>query len=620
MASAVQARAAVPPRAGGDTPEDVRGWAAHLRAYRLLLSFSFQTSPWHAGAYLSVAALQQIIYLTTTYGGKLMVDAVVAGARDAALWAALVWAGSYGAGELCQRVLVSASVAVNERVGRLLDRRLVGLLSGLPGIEHYERPDYLDQVALLRSQRGRLVMLTTATGMTIRQWTILLGSAVLLARVHPVLLLLPLVGLGSMWTGKKAQAIQRRTEEANAQPGRLRRHLFETATSASVGKELRVFGLADEIVARHRAVAEQIARETVRGAAQRQLLGTAGALLFAAGYVAAVALVLVRAVRGQATPGDVVLAIGLAAQMSGSIAGVIETGNNLRQAIAAAARYMWLEDYARAAAPRRAADPLPVPKRLTNGITLDRVSFRYPGTDRTVLSDVSLVLPAGAVVALVGENGAGKTTLVKLLCGFYQPDEGRLLVDGIDVRRFDVEQWRSHLSAAFQDFARFEFRVGETVGLGDLPRIDDPVAVQHAIARAGAEDILEALPDALETPLGKPWGGAELSGGQWQKLALARALMRDSPLLLVLDEPTAALDAPTEHALFERFTAAARSGETRGAVTLLVSHRFSTVRMADLIVVLDRGRVVAAGTHADLMAQAGLYAELYNLQARAYRT
>jgi ATP-binding cassette subfamily B protein len=237
-----------------------------------------------------------------------------------------------------------------------------------------------------------------------------------------------------------------------------------------------------------------------------------------------------------------------------------------------------------------------------------------------VLRNVNIEVGAGSVVALVGENGAGKTTLVKLLCKFYEPTEGRITVDGIDLRRFNAEEWRARLSGAFQDFFRFEYAARAAIGVGDLEHVDDEGAVLAAVGRAGAADVVERMPSGLDTQLGPTWhDGVELSIGQWQKLALARGFMRDRPLLTVLDEPTAALDAETEHALFERFAAASRQASDDGRVTILVSHRFSTVRMADQIVVLDGARVVEAGSHDELMARAGLYAELYAMQASAYR-
>jgi len=257
---------------------------------------------------------------------------------------------------------------------------------------------------------------------------------------------------------------------------------------------------------------------------------------------------------------------------------------------------------------------------VRRGIRLDHVSFAYPGTLRLVLDDLSLWLPAGAVVAIVGENGAGKTTLVKLLAKMYEPSSGSILVDDTPLARMPADQWRARLAGAFQDFFRFEFRARHTVGLGDVPRVDDEPAVVTAVDRAGAGDVVSRLTSGLETQLGPTWpGGVDVSFGQWQKLALARGFMRDKPLLLVLDEPTAALDAETEHALFERYAAAAHANRDSGRITILVSHRFSTVRMANLIVVLDGARLAEMGTHDELMARGGQYAELYGIQAAAYR-
>jgi ATP-binding cassette subfamily B protein len=287
-------------------------------------------------------------------------------------------------------------------------------------------------------------------------------------------------------------------------------------------------------------------------------------------------------------------------------------------------RLAWLEDYATASSRHEDAD---APAALGDGIRFDHVSFAYPGTDRLVLDDVNLEMKPGSVVAIVGENGAGKTTLVKLLCRLYQPTRGRILVDGVELNRLPVEQWRDRLAGAFQDFFRFELRAGQAIGVGDIPRVDDEPAVRTAVDRAGAADVVGGLASGLATQLGVTWpDGVDVSFGQWQKLALARGFMRDRPLVLVLDEPTAALDAETEHALFERYAAAAsggasrRSDDPRGhSVTVVVSHRFSTVRMADQIVVLDGSRVVEVGSHDELVSRGGQYAELYAIQAASYR-
>jgi ATP-binding cassette subfamily B protein len=288
----------------------------------------------------------------------------------------------------------------------------------------------------------------------------------------------------------------------------------------------------------------------------------------------------------------------------------------LRMWMDSARRLAWLEDYARALT---ATADQPAPARLADGIRFEYVSFAYPGTDRLVLDDINLELPAGAVVAIVGENGAGKSTLVKLLAKMYEPSSGRILIDRTDLARIDADDWRTRLAGAFQDFFRFEFRARQSIGIGDLPRLDDETAVAAAVTHAGADAVIVRLPKGLDTQLGPTWpGGVEVSFGQWQKLALARGFMREQPLVLVLDEPTAALDAETEHALFQRYAAALRGNRRDGGITILVSHRFSTVRMADLIVVLDGARLVEMGTHDALMAKRGQYARLYGIQAAAY--
>jgi ATP-binding cassette subfamily B protein len=280
---------------------------------------------------------------------------------------------------------------------------------------------------------------------------------------------------------------------------------------------------------------------------------------------------------------------------------------------------VWLEDFVRS---RRDAADLPVPERITSGIAFENVTFTYPGASQPTLEGLNLVLPAAKVVAIVGENGAGKTTLVKLIGRYYDPSAGRVCVDGVPLNRIPPDGWRQQLSGAFQDFFRFEYRAQRSIGVGDRHRLDERAAVESALLRAGAADVVDGLEEGLDTQLGATWSnGVELSFGQWQKVALARAFMRDGPLVLLLDEPTAALDAETEHALFESYAAATRSprGREVGQITVLVSHRFSTIRMADLIVVMDGGRVAESGSHDELIALNGRYAELYGIQAAGYR-
>ena len=336
--------------------------------------------------------------------------------------------------------------------------------------------------------------------------------------------------------------------------------------------------------------------------------------LFSLAFVGAVVWVVAGLDRG---PGAVVLVLTAGGRLSAYVGSAVGELGFLRGIwLDSAQRLAWLEDFA--AAQNSLVDES-APERLDVGIRFEDVSFAYPGTDQEVLQHVDLTLPAGKVVAVVGENGAGKSTLVKLLARMYSPTSGRITADGVDIGHVDIEEWRERLAGAFQDFARLEFVVGTTVGLGDEPRQDDRTAVGAAVDRAGATPVVDDLRSGLDTQLGPSWDdGVDVSFGQWQKLALARGYMRPEPLLLMLDEPTAALDAETEHALFERFAAGAREQATNGRVTVLVSHRFSTVRMADLILVLDGARVTEVGSHDELLALGGTYAELYAIQARSY--
>jgi len=589
------------------------------RGFGVLLSFGFRTAPWQAGLFLICGALMALTGPALSVGAKLLVDAALAGSPRRGLIAAAVLSLTAGAGLIVALYYIDLLFAVVEKAGAALDKRLMRLMGGIAGLAHHERSEYLDRLELLREQRAELAWMTNATAGVLRVAVQLTASAILLARLQPLLLLLPLVGVVSFALGKRARDLQQEALEETTEAERLRKHLFAQATSAAVGKELRVFGLANTLRERHHAAAGAVMGARARADWRSAGLQAVDALIYGLAYAGAIGLVLARAIRGEASPGDVVLAAGLVAGLNGIVTTAVGYGTHFLSVLRAAQRYLWLEDYARSTR-ISAVETVPPPARLTGGIELRDVSFHYPGTERPLLDGVSVRLPAGAVVALVGENGAGKTTLVKLLCRFYEPDGGAILVDGVDLRRMPVEEWRARVSAAFQDFSRFEFVARETVGVGQLADIADAAAVRAALARGGAAGVPEALPEGLETQLGQAWeGGVDLSGGQWQKLALSRSMMRTDPLLVIFDEPTAALDAQTEHALFERFAAAARRGESAGAVTVLVSHRFSTVQMADLIVVLEGGHIVEQGSHAELMRRDGLYAELYRLQSRAYR-
>jgi len=504
-----------------------------------------------------------------------------------------------------------------DKVTIALESHVARLQASIATIAHQERPDYLDRLAMLRDQVFVLDHMYMSLFSTIG-WLLRLGVTIaLLMAIHPALVLLAVFAIPTVATSTWRPAVERAAQERGAQHGRLARHFFTIATTPPPGKEVRVTGIGARLIAGRRDAWERWYAPVSAARWGSALWHTLAWALFGAAYVGAVIFV---AYGLAASASAVLLVLAAGARLSAYIGATVGEIGFLRGFwMDGSRRLAWLEDYA---ASLDASADRPVPDRLREGIRLDRVSFAYPGTSRLVLDDVSFALPAGAVVAIVGENGAGKSTLIKLLAKMYEPSSGSIMVDGTPLGRMPAGGWRSRLAGAFQDFFRFEFRARHTVGLGDVPRLDDEGAVTAAVGRAGADDVVSRLKAGLETQLGPTWpGGVDVSFGQWQKLALARGFMRERPLLLVLDEPTAALDAETEHALFERYAAAARGphADDSGGITILVSHRFSTVRMADLIVVLDGARLVEVGSHEQLMASGRQYSELYRIQANAYK-
>ena len=531
-------------------------------------------------------------------GRTVRIAAVALGVSAAATW-------------LLSTVSTRMQRRFRDRVTIVLEAHVARLQASVATIAHQERPDFLNRLARLRDQVFVLDHLYMSIFSTCG-WLLRLGVTIaLLVSVHPALALLAVFALPTMLTASWRPGVERAAYERGAPSARLARHLFTLATTAAPGKEVRVTRIGGRLANERRAAWERwygpIA-SVRRGSAVWHTLAWA---VFGSAWAGAVAFV---SAGLRAPAGDVLLVLAAGARLSSYIGATVGEIGFLRGIwMDGSQRLAWLEDYA---ASLVAQADLPVPPQLRQGIRFDHVSFAYPGTERLVLEDVTLDLPAGAVVAIVGENGAGKTTLVKLLAKLYEPTSGAILVDGQPLARMPADAWRERLAGAFQDFFRFELPARQSIGVGDVPRLDDVPAVVRAVERAGAEDVVARWPSGLDTQLGPTWpGGVDVSFGQWQKLALARGFMRDQPLLLVLDEPTAALDAETEHALFERYAAAMRGP----GITILVSHRFSTVRMADLIVVLDGAHVAEAGTHEDLMAQGGPYAELYGIQAAAYR-
>ncbi|MGQ0432557.1 MAG: ATP-binding cassette domain-containing protein [Microthrixaceae bacterium] len=598
------------------------GWRERYGSWRLVVGVAWRASRWRASFALAATMLSFAWPPVWALAIGWIADGIVHNDRATALdgvWIIVGWSTLTGAiGGFSFHV----RMVLRELATHQLDLELARLTSGIAGIEHLERPAFADRLEALLAQRIQLAGSFDALVMNVSAAVSIVASLGVLASVDPALLLLPLAGLPSVWTSTRSTRRVEKTRDAMAPQVRLVRRLLDTSVSPIAGKELRVFGVDPhlrDIHARESRIAEAAwVTTSVRNAVE----GILTQALFTLGFIGSITVLVFAAADGGTSVGEVVAALTLAASMQSQLRQLVMMASWMRSCAEAARRYAWLVGHAAQAAVLDApADPAAAPDRLHQGIELHGVSFRYPGTDVDVLRDVDLSIPAGSIVAIVGDNGAGKSTLVKLLARYYEPTSGTITVDDTALDRIPAAEWRTRLSAGFQDHARLELLASEAVGLGHLPDLNDHDAHAAALERAAATDVLAQLPEGLSTQLGKAFAdGHELSGGQWQKVALGRAMMRAEPLLLLLDEPTAALDAEAEHELFNRYSAAARRVRERtGAITLLVSHRFSTVRAADLIVVIDRRGIAESGSHDELMALGGSYAELFEMQASSYR-
>ena len=552
-------------------------------------------------------------------GTGMLVNAVVHHARAGGFAAAV---GVLGASTTTLLVLGifadRVRLRLEENVAHHVEIEVMGMVTGLPGIAHHENPAHLHRIDRLLEESWLIAMAVPALVSTVEIVARFGLTIALLAAIDRRLSLLPLAILPALWAGVAAEGIRLRALEARAEVARSAEDLSQLAAKPESAGELRAAGAGRELVRLHglanAAVARDEFRHRMRGG-WRQAIAQA---VFAGGFGLGLLAVAQRAAAGRTSIGGLVVVIGLAGQIIGQAASVTGRLNWINWALTGVRHYAWLLRYDRDH--RGAPGTAPAPDRLVDGISFDGVSFSYPGAGPAVLDKLDLHLPAGSVVAIVGDNGAGKTTIIKLLLRFYEPTEGRITVDGVPLADLDVEDWRRHVTAALQEHTRPELVLREAIGIGELEALDDPAAVDRAAALSGAEDVVSALPDGLSAQLGVEWpGGTELSGGQWQRLAVARSAMRTAPLVLVLDEPTAALDPLAEHALFEHYAGSDAARKARGAVTVVISHRLSTVRMADHIVVLEGGRIAESGSHAQLLAHGGRYAELFTMQAAAYQ-
>ncbi|HEX3904314.1 MAG TPA: ABC transporter ATP-binding protein [Polyangia bacterium] len=613
-----------PPQVG--LPERLRASARHsARALELV----WRSAPAGVVALSVFTVVAAALPPFVAYVGKLIIDAVIA-ARAALPGSARELARAHAVHLVAVELAAVVAMAGAERVLGLV-RQLVGLRLGIDlnvrilekamrlELAQFEDPEFYDKLTRARREAStRPLSLIQSNFQVIRSALTLAGYAALLIRFSPWIALgVLLATVPAFLAEARFSGAAFRLRNWRSPDSRRLTYLEYVLANDEHAKEVKLFGLGPLLLDRYKRLAESFFADDRRLAIGRAGWGYALSLLSTAVFYGSYALIVVETVRGRLSLGDMTLALVAFRQ-----------GQQSFQAVLAALGGMYedtlymsnLFDYfAIPTDAPKATGPLAV-VRAEEGIRFEGVGFRYPGhagsgqPERWALRDVNVFIPKGQSLALVGENGAGKTTFIKLLANLYRPTEGHVLLDGRDLGSWDETELRRRIGVIFQDFNEYQLALRENVAFGSVDHVGDDLRVGRAVERGGARELAAGLPAGLETQLGR-WfsGGVELSGGQWQKVALARAFMRDEADILILDEPTAALDAEAEHAVFQRFRALAA-----GRTTILISHRFPTVRMADRILVLEAGRVVEDGTHADLVAAGRRYARMFQLQAAGY--
>ncbi|QHC31827.1 MULTISPECIES: ABC transporter ATP-binding protein [unclassified Streptomyces] len=572
------------------------------------------------GAVVSLLVLQAVD-VTATAGFGLAMRAVIGaavrgdtgGAVLDSVLAALCWVCTAVGGSARTNLILLLAETVAVR----LDERFLRNVTRISRLDELESAENADRTAVLRG--GADLAATYAWRLLDVAVTVLRLAVVLalLGTVAPAMTTLPAALVPVLWLQRRGQARVSRSVRASGPDTRLAEHLSTLLTEPGPGVEIKVTGAGPRLRELAGAAWYRLTRRQERARYTAAALAVLGWTVFTAVYGSALLTTVDAVTAGQAGPGDVLLVVTLAATLCVQTENAVTTLQRHVQGVHYLDAFRRLEALAASA---EGPGTVPVPRRLRDGIVLRSLTFTHPGAATPVLHGIDLNLVAGSTVALVGEHGAGKTTLVKLLCRLYEPTGGGISVDGRPLDGISAQNWWARTTANFQDYARFAFLAREAVGVGDPTALDDLPRIERAVLLGDARQVVDRLPAGLETQLGATFAGVELSGGQWQRIALSRAFMRQDPLLFVLDEPAAALDPRSEHDLHQRQMRVARQlARQWGTVSLVVSHRFSTVQMADHIVVLHHGRIAEQGSHHELLARDGMYAELYRLQADGYR-
>ena len=622
-------RDASAPGAQSESKPGFRERLANLRHLGRLVAQIWRTSRWLTAASIGLRLVRSVQPVAMLYVGKLIIDEVVRLTAAPAPAASL--AGWWASGELTAvaalLALELALVIATDLLARsttLVDSTLGELHSNTVSIElmrhaarldlqHFESPEYQDRLERARRQAaGRNALLSQMFGQAQDAITVVTLVAGLVLYAPWLVLLLPLSFVPAMLGEARFNTLSYYLSRHRTPERRQLEYIRHVGASAESAKEIKLFGLGEFLVERFRALATAIFAENRRLAVERALWGALFAAISTLTYYGAYAWLVLQTVMGAYSIGDLVF-------LSGSFLNL----NSLFQRILLgftqiAGQSLYLDDlfsfFEIQPVMRRHPAPRTFPHPIGQGVTFEGVGFRYPETDNWAVRGLDFTIRAGETIALVGENGAGKTTIVKLLTRLYDPDEGRITIDGIDLREMAVEDIHAHVGVIFQDFVRYSLTAAENIGVGRVEHIADLQRIEDAARRSLADTVIAKLPLGYQQPLGRLFNkGRDLSGGEWQKIAIARAYMRAADLI-VLDEPTSALDAKAEAEVFARF-----KGIATGKTAMLISHRFSTVRMADRILVLDSGRIIEEGSHDELIALDGLYAELFELQARGYR-